>query len=78
MRQYKDYPFDVITAKVQELAAQGHRCYQKFSCDKCGNRLGMEEANKFYTQGSCDKCGHITDIKKKGCNFMMVAVVPKP
>jgi hypothetical protein len=70
---YKDYPFEQVCASVDELAAEGHRCYQKFTCGKCGERLGMDRPNVMYTSGSCDKCGYVTNIKERGCNYMLIS-----
>lgn len=72
-RRYNDYPFESVVAKAQELAAQGHRCYQKFSCEKCGQRLGIDKPNAFYEYGACDRCGHTTNIKRRGCNYLLVS-----
>lgn len=71
-RDYHDLPFDVITQQAEKLANKGALCFQKFTCEACGNRLMIEEPNKFYTTGSCDRCGHNTNIKKRGCGYMIV------
>ena len=67
-----DFPFDAVIAECRIKAAEGARCYQKFSCSKCGQRLTMEQPNMFWHEGTCDQCGTVTDIKKQGCNYMMV------
>lgn len=71
-RAYHDYDFEKVVAKVKKLTTEGHRCYQKFSCEKCDNRLGIDRPNTFYEQGSCDNCGHITNIRERGCNYTLV------
>lgn len=67
-----DYPFEEIVQAVDDHAAKGHLCFQKFTCEQCGNRMGMDEANVLYKLGTCDKCGHTTDIEKNGCNYMLM------
>jgi hypothetical protein len=69
--EYNDYPFYEVAEKAGELIRAGADVYQKFTCQKCGNRLTMEEPNIFYREGSCDNCGHITDIEKTGCNYLV-------
>jgi hypothetical protein len=31
----------------------------------------MPDANKFYEQGVCEECKQTTDIRARGCNYMM-------
>jgi Zn finger protein HypA/HybF involved in hydrogenase expression len=70
--RYLDHPFDEVAATAQEKIAEGATVYQKFTCAKCGQRLTIEEPNVFFTEGHCDKCGAITDIKKRGCNYLII------
>jgi hypothetical protein len=72
MTKYNDYPFDDIVKAVQEHAAKGHHCYQKFTCSGCGARLAIDVPNTMHTLGTCDQCGATTDIKKNGCNYLVV------
>lgn len=67
---YNDYPVEEILKAANELIRQGVTVHQKFTCDKCGSRQTMDEPNTFYASGKCEECGHITDIKKKGCNYL--------
>ena len=70
--EYNDYPLSEILEAVNELRARGGvTCYQKFTCDKCGERQTIDEPDTFYAKGKCEECGHITDIEKKGCNYMV-------
>ena len=71
MVEPKDYPFDEVAKTAKELADNGALVYQKFTCDKCGSRQTIDEANKFFTTGRCEECDHVTDIRKKGCNYMV-------
>ena len=72
MTEMLDHPFDEVIANVGRLADQGARCYQKFTCGGCGQRLTIEEPNVFHRTGTCDQCGHVTDIEAAGCNFMLI------
>lgn len=72
-----DYPFTEIALAVEEHAKMGHRCYQKFTCDNCGERLGIDTPNIMHTKGICEKCGHITDIVAKGCNYLLIMEIKK-
>lgn len=75
---YNDYPFEQVCKRVKELADQGHRCYQRFICEHCGQKLHMEEANKFFMEGNCDQCGKTTNIKARGCNYLLIMGKPQP
>lgn len=70
-----DYPFDEIVEAVERHAQNGFNCYQKFTCEKCGERLTMDIPNMLFERGTCDKCGHISDIRKNGCNYLLHAAV---
>lgn len=63
-------PVAEAIAKAEELISKGATVFIKFTCEKCGNRLGFDEPNRLYTTGSCDKCGHVTEIKK--CGFAVI------
>ena len=65
----KLHPWDEIIASAHEQLAKGHTVFQQFNCEKCGQKLTMDEPNKFHETGTCDRCGHLTDIKKNGMNF---------
>lgn len=67
------YPLEDCARTAAEQVAKGHNVYQKWQCDKCDTIQTIEEPNKFYTSGKCEECGHITDMLKKGCNYMLVA-----
>ena len=67
-----NYPFEEGAKRAEEFAAKGHKVYQKFTCGGCGQRLTIDIPNTFYAEGACDKCDHITDIRKVGCNFVLV------
>lgn len=68
-----DKPLSEIADMIEkEILPRGWHYLQKFSCDKCGNRLTMDVLDILYVEGECDKCCAITDIKKSGCGFMMI------
>ena len=75
--KYNDYPFDEICKAVEEKIKQGVKCFQKFTCEKCGSRQTIDEPNTFYTEGECEECKHVTNIKERGCNFMAVFSLSK-
>jgi ribosomal protein L40E len=70
MTDTHDLPWDQLTKKADQAIAAGATLYQKFTCDKCGARQTMTEANTFYTEGQCEECQHITDIRKKGGGYL--------
>ena len=51
----------------------GATVYQKWTCEKCGDRVSANEPNKFTTMGHHEKegCGHITDMRKTGWGFRL-------
>jgi hypothetical protein len=69
----KDYPFDDVVAAANEIITNYPNAdvFQKFTCNGCGARLTMDVANAFYETGGCDRCSTVTDIKKRGCNYMV-------
>lgn len=68
---YNDYPIEKCAAKVEELLKliPKAKVYQKYTCDKCGQRVTCDNANMFTRFGKCGDCNHITNIGKKGCNY---------
>lgn len=67
-----NHPFEQVLMKATQLALGGAWLFQKYDCEHCGQRLTMDDANVFYTHGACDRCGRLTDIRKAGCNYMIV------
>jgi predicted RNA-binding Zn-ribbon protein involved in translation (DUF1610 family) len=67
-----DHPLKDCFETASEFVAGGATVYQKFTCTECDNRLTIEEANTFYTAATCDRCGKVTDIRKNGCNYMLI------
>jgi hypothetical protein len=52
MTKYQDFPFSEICEAVKEHADNGLRCYQKFTCEQCGQRLTMDVPNVVYQEGT--------------------------
>lgn len=70
----KPIPFDECVESARKWVEMGQTVHQRFACEKCGNdTLGIEKPNTFYEQGECDRCKHITDLRKTGCNYLLVA-----
>ena len=69
-----DIPIEKARRDALELNAKGINTYQKFTCEKCGNRLTMDDANIFYDNGRCDACGHVGPITH--CGYMVHARGP--
>ena len=67
-----DHPIQEILKTADELIKAGHEVFQKFTCDKCESRQTIDEPNVFYSSGKCEECGHVTDIEKKGCNYLAI------
>lgn len=73
MTNYTDYPWDeVVEAAERLIKEKGATLHQKFTCEKCGSRQTMAVPNVFYVQGECEECGFVTDIRTKGCNYLMI------
>ena len=70
--KYEDYPLEEILQAVAKLADEGWDVYQKFTCSGCGQRLTIDEANTFYAESTCDRCDAVTDIRKQGCNYLLI------
>lgn len=68
-----DGPFYEVAKECDGLIAEGGTVFQKFTCEACRARQTMTVSNVLFTSGKCDECGYITDLKKTGCGFMLVA-----
>lgn len=69
--KFNDYPFEEIAEAMQKHADKGAFCFQKWTCASCGSRQTMDEANVLYTHGLCEECKATTDIRERGCNYML-------
>ena len=76
-RKYKDFPFDEVAKAARAYAMQGAIVIQKWTCEGCGERL-EGAPNHWFENGRCDQvdgkmgCGHVTDLRKNGCNYMLI------
>ncbi len=69
---YNDYPIEECAAALEPLVAKGCKFYQKLTCEKCGDRVTGKNPNALHTEGYHEECGHTTDIRKSGCNYMLI------
>lgn len=69
----KLYPFDEVCRAADKHVQMGRKVFQQFNCAHCGTKQTIDDANHFYTHGICEECGKDTDLKKDGCNYMMIA-----
>jgi hypothetical protein len=74
MTVYNDYPIDECAEALAMHVAEGRAFFQKWTCEGCGERVTGNTPNKLFTHGHCEECGHVTDIKRRGCNYMLLAV----
>jgi hypothetical protein len=72
-----DYPIADCLATAIPLIESGADIYQKFTCEKCGSRQTMERKNVFFEKGKCEECNHVTDIKARGCNYVVHALMKR-
>lgn len=72
--KHNDFPLQEVCDQLNRYAKQypNLQFFQKFSCEHCGSRQTMAEANKLYASGVCEECGKSTDIKARGCNYMLI------
>lgn len=65
-----DHPFYEVARQAERKMQDGFTVYQKFTCEGCGARQTIGEANRFFLTGTCEECGALTNIAARGCNFM--------
>ena len=70
--EVKDYPMEDVAYQAELLIREGATVYFKFTCDYCKSRQTFDEPNKLYTRGSCELCGKVTDLREKGCNYLVI------
>jgi rRNA maturation endonuclease Nob1 len=51
---------------LQDNAESNPEIHFKFTCEQCGERCMLSDANKLYAKGECHVCGHETKIEKGG------------
>jgi hypothetical protein len=67
-----DYPWDDVVNNAVDMILRGFTIYQKFTCVGCGARQTMDVPNTMYEMGTCEACGATTNIRKRGCNFLLI------
>lgn len=82
MAQFKDEASNKPLSRIIEIAnrylALGAEVHQKWTCEKCGERITADSSNTFTTQGlhtekaDGSECGYTTDIKAAGCGLALV------
>jgi len=78
MRPYHDLPREELMRKASEMLMSyppevQAQVYFKFTCEKCGERVELVEANTLYEKGECCLCGHETEIKRGGFSLHLQA-----
>lgn len=70
---YKNHPIEECARGIAEVLRKrpGAACYQKWTCENCGDRVTGNTPNKLFTHGHHEECGHTTDLRKTGCNYMV-------
>jgi len=74
MSKYQDFPIDECAAALERIMKNNPTAhfYQKWTCEKCGERVTGNEVDKLFTGGHHEECGHVTNIEKSGCNYAIV------
>ena len=73
----RDHPFLTVVERCLAHLMLGHAFHQKFTCEQCRARLTIETPNQLYTTGKCEHCSHETDLRKRGCNFLLIISVKR-
>jgi predicted RNA-binding Zn-ribbon protein involved in translation (DUF1610 family) len=76
----KDLPRDelMVSAEAAILSAPlGSYVHFKFTCENCGERCVLAEANTLWQKGECFACGYETPIAAGGYMLIMPTGVPR-
>lgn len=68
----KLHPWDEVIKQAKQFMAEGYNVYQQFNCAHCGAKQTMEEPNTFHMLGKCEECSEVTNIRQRGCNYMLM------
>jgi hypothetical protein len=69
----KVYPFGDVCRQAAKYMRDPHaRVHQQFNCAGCGVKQTMSDPNHFFDTGRCEECGHVTNIRHRGCNYMVM------
>lgn len=72
---YHDFPFAEVVEEADKLIKAGATVWQKFTCQQCQARQTMETPNVFHELGTCEVCGALTNIRERGCNYLMAFAI---
>ena len=72
-QKYNDHPLVECAKRADQLIRAGATIYQKWTCNKCGDRVTANNPNVFTTLGYHEGCGCTTNILERGCNYMVIA-----
>jgi hypothetical protein len=50
----------------------GATVYFKWTCENCLSRQTFDVPNTLYKLGECEECGHVTNIERRGCNYLLI------
>ena len=68
----KLHPWGEVIEQAKRYMTEGFTIYQQFNCAHCGAKQTMEAPNTFHMLGRCEECGEITNIRQRGCNYMLM------
>jgi hypothetical protein len=75
INKHNDLPREELLARAQkamdECAAANPEVHFKFTCQHCGERCTLCDANKLWKYGECHVCGKETKIDKGGFMLQM-------
>ena len=77
-QQHKDKPRAEVIEQAEVIIRESHdraKVYFKFTCEHCGQRCTLTEANTLPEKGECFLCGHETELTRAG--FMLVLEMSK-
>jgi DNA-directed RNA polymerase subunit RPC12/RpoP len=63
---HKDLDRREALIRANGWASRGWNVYFKYTCEKCGERCTLAEANLLTEYGECYECGHETKLEKVG------------
>ena len=63
---------DTLAHHKEAIFAGTMTFWQKFTCEKCWQRIQVDEPNKLFVLGHCQHCNHVTDLAKSGCNYSLM------
>jgi hypothetical protein len=74
-----DHPFYEVYENVNDILEKnpGAEVFFKFTCENCMTRQTFDIPNTLYKEGKCEECGHVTNLERRGCNFLLHVSVRK-